>query len=114
MWNRNETYLALFTLFTVGGIGIVDDYLNVREIGRTKGLSARVKLTLLFLFAGIGPWWFYGKLQFDSVSLPWVGDIYLGVFYIPLFILIVATMANSVNFTDGLDGLAGGILLMNF
>lgn len=114
LWNRNETYLALFTLFTVGGIGIVDDFLNVREIGRTKGLSARVKLTLLFLFAGIGAWWFYSKLQFDSVSLPWVGDVYLGIFYIPLFILIVATMANSVNFTDGLDGLAGGILLMNF
>jgi UDP-N-acetylmuramyl pentapeptide phosphotransferase/UDP-N-acetylglucosamine-1-phosphate transferase len=36
LWNRNETYLALFTLFAVGGIGIVDDFLNVREIGRTK------------------------------------------------------------------------------
>lgn len=114
LWNRNETYLALFTLFTVWGIWMVDDYLNVREIGRTKGLSARVKLTLLFLFAGIGAWWFYGKLQFDSISLPWLGEIYLWIFYIPLFILIVATTANSVNFTDGLDGLAGGILLMNF
>lgn len=114
LWNRNETYLALFTLFTVWGIGIVDDFLNVREIWRTKWLSARVKLTLLFIFAGIGAWWFYSKLQFDSVSLPWIGEVYLGIFYIPLFILIVATMANSVNFTDGLDGLAGGILLMNF
>jgi phospho-N-acetylmuramoyl-pentapeptide-transferase len=114
LWNRNETYLALFTLFAVGSIGIVDDFLNVKEIGRTKGLSARVKLTFLFLFAGIGAWWFFSKLQFDSVSLPWIGDVYLGYFYIPLFILIVATMANSVNFTDGLDGLAWGILLMNF
>ena len=36
LWNRNETYLALFTLATVGMIGLVDDYLNVRGIGRTK------------------------------------------------------------------------------
>jgi len=62
LWNRNETYLALFTLATVGLIGLVDDYLNVRGIGRTKGLSARVKMVLLTIFAGIGAYWFYFKL----------------------------------------------------
>lgn len=36
LWNRNETYIVLFTFFSVGIIGLVDDYLNVREIGRTK------------------------------------------------------------------------------
>jgi UDP-N-acetylmuramyl pentapeptide phosphotransferase/UDP-N-acetylglucosamine-1-phosphate transferase len=36
LWNRNETYLSLFTLFTVGAIGLVDDYLNILGIGRTK------------------------------------------------------------------------------
>jgi UDP-N-acetylmuramyl pentapeptide phosphotransferase/UDP-N-acetylglucosamine-1-phosphate transferase len=36
LWNRNETYLALFTLCTVGIIGMIDDYLNIQEIGRTK------------------------------------------------------------------------------
>ena len=34
--------------------------------------------------------------------------------YIPLFVLIVVAMANSVNITDGLDGLAGGLLLFNY
>ena len=53
LWSRNETYLALFTLLTVGMIGLIDDYLNIREIGRTKGLSARVKLILLFLFSAL-------------------------------------------------------------
>jgi len=53
LWNRNETYLALFTLASVGLIGLVDDYLNVRGIGRTKGLSARVKMILLTIFAGL-------------------------------------------------------------
>jgi phospho-N-acetylmuramoyl-pentapeptide-transferase len=114
LWNREETYLAIFTLFAVGGIGLVDDYLNVREIGRTKWLSALVKLVLLFLFASIGAWWFYAKLGFTGVSLPWFWEIWLGWLYVPLFMLIVVTMANSVNMTDGLDGLAWGILLLNY
>lgn len=53
LWNRNETYLALFTLASVGLIGLVDDYMNIRGIGRTKGLSARVKMILLLIFAGL-------------------------------------------------------------
>lgn len=62
LWNRNETYLAISTLAAVGLIGLVDDYLNVRGIGRTKGLSARVKMVLLTIFAVFGAYWFYVKL----------------------------------------------------
>lgn len=53
LWNRNETYLALFTLASAGLIGLVDDYMNIRGVGRTKGLSARVKMILLLIFAGL-------------------------------------------------------------
>ena len=112
--NRKETYLALFTLFAVWAIGLVDDYLNIREIGRTKGLSARVKLILLFLFSALGAYWFYFKLGYTDITVPFLGNISLGILYIPLFVLIIATMANSVNITDGLDGLAGGLLLFNY
>lgn len=114
LWNRNETYLALFTLFTVGAIGAVDDYLNVRGIGRTKGLSARVKMVLLTIFSGMGAYWFYSKLGHQVVQLPFFGDAHLGIWYIPLFVLVIVSMANSVNITDGLDGLAGGLLLFNY
>lgn len=114
LWNRNETYLALFTLFTMGIVGAVDDYLNVREIGRTKGLSARFKMVLLMGFAALGAWWFTEKLGHTSVALPIMGSIYLGWLYVPLFMLVVVGMANSVNITDGLDGLAGGLLLFNY
>ena len=112
--NRNETYLALFTLATVGIIGLVDDYLNVRGIGRTKGLSARVKMILLMVFAGLGAYWFYVKLGHTGLHLPFVGNVSLGALYIPLFIFIIIAMANAVNITDGLDGLAGGLLLFNY
>jgi phospho-N-acetylmuramoyl-pentapeptide-transferase len=112
--SRNETYLALFTLFTVGWIGLVDDYLNIREIWRTKGLSARVKLILLFLFGALWAYWFYFKLGYTEVRIPLLGNFDLGIWYVPLFVLIIATMANSVNITDGLDGLAGWLLLFNY
>ncbi len=114
LWNRNETYLALFTLFAVGAIGLVDDYLNIKEIGRTKWLSARVKLILLFLFGTLGAFWFYFKLGQTEIGIPFFPNIDLGYFYIPFFVLIIATMANSVNITDGLDGLAGWLLLFNY
>ncbi len=114
LWSRNETYLALFTLLTVGMIGLIDDYLNIREIGRTKGLSARVKLILLFLFSALWAYWFYVKLGYQNISIPFLGSIDLGFWYIPLFMLIITTMANSVNITDGLDGLAWGLLFFNY
>lgn len=36
LWTREETYIVIFTLISVGCIGFIDDYLNIREIGRTK------------------------------------------------------------------------------
>lgn len=40
--------------------------------------------------------------------------MYIGWWYVPLFVFIIIAMTNSVNFTDGLDGLSGGLLLQNF
>ena len=114
LWNRRETYLALFTLASVGCIGLVDDYMNVREIGRTKGLGARIKMALLVFFSLIGAYWFFVKLGFDTLHLPFFGAIHLGIWYIPFFVLVIVSMANSVNITDGLDGLAGGLLLFDY
>lgn len=114
LFNRNETYLALFTLFSVWCIWLVDDYLNVREIGRTKWLSAKVKMWLLILFSSIWAYWFYFKLWIDHVNLPFLWNISLWIFYIPLFIFIIISMANSVNITDWLDWLAWWLLLFNY
>ncbi len=114
LWNRKETYLVIFTLVSVWFIGMIDDYMNIREIGVTKWLSAKVKMFLLVIFALAGAYWFYDKLDYTGVHLPFYGQIELGYFYIPLFILIVVATANSVNITDWLDGLAGGLLLFQF
>ena len=114
LWNRQETYLVIFTLVSVWLIGMIDDYMNIRGIGRTKWLPAKVKMLLLIMFALAGAYWFSTKLWYTGVHLPFYGEIELGYLYIPLFVLIVVATANSVNITDGLDGLAGGLLLFQF
>lgn len=48
------------------------------------------------------------------MNVPLFGAFDLGFWYIPLFMLVIVTMANAVNITDGLDGLAGGLLLFNY
>jgi phospho-N-acetylmuramoyl-pentapeptide-transferase len=58
----------------------------------------------------VGAYWFYYKLEFDILHIPGLGDYAIGWWYIPLFIFVVIATSFSVNQTDGLDGLAGGVL----
>lgn len=114
--NRKETWIPLFTLVTCGILGLIDDYLNVKGIGLTKGLNAKLKLFWQIIFGGFGAYWFYYKLGFSHVSIPIPGASFweIGLWYIPLFILVIVATANAVNFTDGLDGLASGLLIFAF
>jgi len=112
--SRGEVYLPLFTLIAVGILGAVDDYFNIKNIGGGKGIKARPKFLLLTLFAILGAFWFYYKLGISSIHIPRLGDFEIGIWYIPLFILVIVSTANAVNITDGLDGLAGGLLILAF
>lgn len=113
--NRAETWLPVFTLVTAGVLGFVDDYVNVRSNGSgIKGIRATLKISWLTLIAGFGAYWFFGKLGWDVLSLPGIGTISIGWWYIPLFMLVIVSSANAVNITDGLDGLAGGLLAAAF
>ena len=116
LFSRKETWIPLFTLVTCGLLGAVDDLLNIKGIGKTKGLSAKLKLLWLTLFSTAGAWWFYSKLGYNSINIPIPGidAIEVGIWYIPIFIFIIIATANSVNFTDGLDGLASGLLILAF
>ncbi|MBU0577936.1 phospho-N-acetylmuramoyl-pentapeptide-transferase [Patescibacteria group bacterium] len=111
---RGQVYLPLFTLVAVGILGAVDDWFNIKQIGGVKGIKARPKFLLLTLFAIAGGFWFYYKLGFSSIHIPRLGDFEIGMWYIPLFILVIVSTANAVNITDGLDGLAGGLLILAF
>ncbi len=116
LFSRKETWIPLFTLLTCGILGAVDDILNIKGIGKTKGLSAKLKLLWLTIFSMAGAWWFYEKLGYNSINIPIPGieAVEVGIWYIPIFIFIIIATANAVNFTDGLDGLASGLLILAF
>jgi len=119
--NQKETYLSLFTLFTVWSLGAIDDYMNIRGIGRTKGLSAKFKLFWLLLFSFLWALWFYFKLDWNVVTqtgmfIRWIENPFwapleIWALFMPLFMLVIIACANSVNITDWLDGLAWGLLM---
>lgn len=112
--NRRETYLALGTLISVALLGVIDDLYNIRGWGKSHGLNIKPKMIWLVLFALVGALWFYLKLGFNEIHVPGIGDFGLGWLYIPLFIFIIVGSANAMNFTDGLDGLAGGLSIIAF
>jgi len=111
---RSQTYLPLFAMLSVGLLGLVDDWMNIRGIGGIKGIRARHKMLWLTVFGALGAWWFFFKLGKDIIHIPAVGSFHLGWLYIPLFILIILFSANAVNITDGLDGLSAGLLSAAF
>ncbi len=111
---RGQVYLPLAILLSLGVLGGLDDYLNIRGVGKKRGLDALPKILSLLAISLAGALWFSFKLGYDSISIPYVGDWYVGLWYIPIFMFILVGTANAVNFTDGLDGLAGGLLMIAF
>lgn len=113
--NRGQTWLPLAGMIGAGLIGLFDDIMNVRSSGSgVAGMSARAKFLLHSTVVLIGGWWFYEKLGVHSIYLPGIEQWHIGVLVIALFWLVVMATANSVNITDGLDGLAGGLLSSSF
>jgi phospho-N-acetylmuramoyl-pentapeptide-transferase len=112
---RSQTLLPLGALVASALVGLFDDILNIKGIGpKGGGLQMRYKLVIYTVIALIGAWWFYFKLDWDLIRLPFIGDFQIGLWYIPIFVFIIVATAFSVNETDGLDGLAGGLLVSAF
>lgn len=110
--NREQTWLPLVALIGGAAVGLLDDIINIRgKIGGVAGLRSGIKFLLIALVAAVGAWFFYTKLGYVSIDIPYIeADLMLGWLIIPLFILVVVSAGNAVNITDGLDGLAGGLL----
>jgi phospho-N-acetylmuramoyl-pentapeptide-transferase len=81
-----------------------------------KGIHVHEKLLLQFIAGTITAWWVYGKLgpAWHYIYLPFGYEIFAGWFIIPIIIFIVMFTANAVNIADGMDGLAGGMLISTF
>lgn len=106
--------VMLVSLLIFSGIGLLDDYLKIS--GKSaKGLRARSKFGLQILFAFlIGFYLYYNPhdLYSDVLNVPffkrWLIDF--GWFYIPFSVLVIVGSSNAVNLTDGIDGLAIGLV----
>lgn len=112
--DRGETWLPLAGMVGSGLIGLIDDFINIRgRSGGIAGMRAKLKFGLHSLVALAGGWWFYSKLDVSSVNLGFT-NLEIGALVIVLFWFVVIATANAVNITDGLDGLAGGLLVSSF
>ncbi len=112
---RKETLLPLGAFLGAAIVGLLDDVLDIYKMGHNgRGMRFRVKIFLYAFVAAVGAWWFYSKLGFDTLHIPFAGDWTVGLWYIPIFMFVVVGTSFAVNQTDGLDGLAGGTLMIAF
>ncbi len=113
--SRNQTWLPLFTLAFASIVGLGDDLMQVIEKGKYigGGMSLKKRLLLVFLIALLGAWWFYYKLGFETINVPGVGDFFIGIWYIPLFIITMLAVYSG-GVIDGIDGLSGGVFASIF
>ncbi len=114
--SQKETLLPLGALMAAALIGLVDDFMDIRSRKNSSsgGLKMRHRLLIYTIIAIIGALWFYFKLDWTTIHVPFLGYFEISWWYIPVFIFVIVATSFSVNETDGLDGLAGGTLLVAF
>lgn len=100
--------VPMATMVAFGLLGAVDDWEGIRGKRRGDGLSIRAKFIAQWALAGIVAWALKYMLEVPDVLFPGMQlVINLGWFYVPIAAFIIVAMSNAINFTDGLDGLAG-------
>lgn len=108
--SRNQTWFPLFILIAGALCGLLDDYLVCSDKGsyRGGGLSLKTRLGFVFFLGLVSALWFYFKLDVSTIYIPFHGDLYLGILFIPVFVLFVIGIYSG-GIIDGVDGLSGGI-----
>ena len=113
--DRAQTYLPIAAMLIAAILGLADDILGALRIGPNGGgLRVSQKIIVYTILAAIGGLWFYYRLGWDFLYVPFMGNIAIGWWYIPIFMFVIIASAFSANETDGLDGLAGGVMLFAF
>ncbi|MBU2635060.1 hypothetical protein KJ841_01125, partial [Patescibacteria group bacterium] len=89
--SRSQTWLPLFALIAASLVGLTDDVLQVLKKGKYigGGLMLKYRLILVTLIGLIGAYWFYYKLGYSTIHIPGNGDFFIGIWYVPLFVLIM-------------------------
>lgn len=115
-WSRSQTYVPIGALILASLIGLVDDLLQIFGKGsyaKDPLIYRKIKIACITLI-GLGiSYWFYDKLEFTSINIPFGGELTLGLWFIPFFIVVMLGVFSS-SVIDGMDGLSGGIMSIVF
>ncbi len=116
--NRGQTWLPLAAFIGGALVGLIDDIINLKgNGGGVAGLRSNIKfLMITALGLGLG-WFFYSNLSdlaFSAIHIPFIGEWQVGIAIIPIFAFAVVATGNAVNISDGLDGLAGGLMMISY
>jgi phospho-N-acetylmuramoyl-pentapeptide-transferase len=106
------TLTPMLTLMGVGILGAVDDFVNVRT---GIGMRGRWKLVWQTVVAVLAGFYIWNHFDLTGINVPFVGQIeVIPVVLIGFIAFVIVGTSNAVNLTDGLDGLAGGVLIFSF
>ncbi len=116
---KPELIVIFFTFISFGLLGLLDDVVKIfgkprpGALGSFIGMSKRSKLALQFLLAGVVGWLLHTTIGIHILHIPIINVVVnLGPFYILFAAFIIIFFTNAYNFTDGLDGLASGLLMI--
>ncbi len=105
----------LLTMLSFGALGAYDDWVGLRGARGAVGLLGRYKIIIQLILATVIALILYFPLDIHSIAIPTIPQkIDLGWIYIPIAVFIIVGTANAVNFTDGLDSLAGWVTGFGF
>lgn len=110
--DRGQTWLPLAALLGGAVVGLLDDIINLR--GNDAGMRLGAKFLLISILGLALGWWFFERNGVSRIHVPFIGDWQLGWLIIPVFAFAVVAMGTAVNISDGLDGLAGGLLGLGY
>jgi len=109
--NRGQTWLPLAALMGGAAVGLIDDLINIRGEGKgVAGMRSGLKFISIIAIGLVLGWFFFVKLGIDVIHIPFLGNWTAGWLIVPLFGFAVVATGNAVNISDGLDGLAGGLV----
>ena len=110
----SEIKILLFTFISFGLIGLFDDIKKIffGKKERFFGLSLKFKLLLEIIISLLVSYWLYSELKISIINLPFFGVVEIGIAFILFASFVIIAFANAFNITDGLDGLASGVLLI--
>jgi phospho-N-acetylmuramoyl-pentapeptide-transferase len=113
---HTETNILFFTFLSFGMLGLYDDIKKFFKFEKEQffGLRMKHKMVLQILLSTIIASMMYFQLHISFLYIPFFAKtLYLGPFYIPFAVFVIVAFTNAVNITDGLDGLAGGVLMIS-